>query len=107
MSIIWPPLVVRSWQGVLYERDDESFCGWDHDPKQEATISRRMHELRGLVVGQVAEIESALLDIAAEIRDRHPGPLPSRQKWKGAGGALNDVRKLLSALPVGEGLARR
>lgn len=65
-----------------------------------------MHELRGLVVGQVAEIESALLDIASEIRDRHPGPLPNRQKPKGAGGALNDVRKLLSTLSVDGGLAR-
>ena len=106
MSVKWPPLVVRSWQGILYGRDRESFEGWDHDPEEEATISRRMHELRGLVVGQVAEIESALLDIASEIRGRHPEPLPNRQKRKGAGGALNDVRKLLPTLSVGDGLAR-
>lgn len=105
MSIKWPPLVVRSWQGVLYERDREYSFDLDHDPVQEATISRRMHELRGLVVGQVAEIESALLDIASEIRGRYPGPLPNRQKWKGAGGALNDVQKLLPMLPVGDGIA--
>jgi len=106
MSVKWPPLVVRTWQGVLHGRDRENFFDWDHDPEQEATISRRMHELRGLVVGQVAEIESALLDIASEIRDRHPGPLPNRQKQKGAGGALNDVRKLLPTLLVDDGLAR-
>jgi hypothetical protein len=107
MSVKWPPLVVRSWHGVLYERDRQYFFDWNHDPVQEATISRRMHELRGLVVGQVAEIESALLGIASEIRDRHPGPLPNRQKRKGAGGALNDVRKLLPTLSVGDELAQQ
>lgn len=106
MSAKWPPLVVRSWYGVLYERDREYSFDLDYDPEQEATISQRMHELRGLVVGQVAEIESALLEIASEIRDRHPGPLPNRQKRKGAGGALNDVRKLLPMLFVNDGLTR-
>ena len=106
MSAKWPPLVVRSWYGVLYERDREYSFDLDYDPEQEATISRRMHEIRGLVVGQVAEIESALLGIASEIRARHPGPLPNRPKRMGAGGALNDVRKLLPVLSVNDNLAR-
>ena len=103
MSVKWPPLVVRSWRGVLSERDRE-YHDWDHDPIQEAVISQRMHELRGLVVGQVAEIESALLDVASKIRHRHPGPLPNRQKRVGAGGALYDVRTLLPMLSVGSEL---
>jgi hypothetical protein len=100
----WPPLVVRRWQGVLFSRDPGDF-DWDHDPVREAVISRRLHELRGLVVGQVAEIEALLLHIAQEARDRYPGTLPAWQKRKGAGGALQDVRRLLAALAVGEEFA--
>ena len=64
MHEYWPPLVVRRWQGVLYSRNPDDWFDWDHDPIEEAVISRRLHELRGLVVGQVAEIESLLLHIA-------------------------------------------
>src|SRR5580692_9257966 len=105
MSVRWPPLVVRNWREVLYGRSKDYFSE-DHDPIQEASIARRMHELRGLVVGQVAEIEAALLDIALEIRDRYPDPLPSRRRQKGAGGALNDVGILLSTLSIDERLAQ-
>jgi hypothetical protein len=105
MHEYWPPLVVRRWQGVLYSRDPNDWFDWDHDPIEEALISRRLHELRGLVVGQVAEIESLLLHISQEVRDRYLGTPPSRQKRKGAGGALQDVRKLLAALALGDELS--
>jgi hypothetical protein len=105
MNVNWPPLVVRSWQGALYDRSPRNWIDWDHDPVQEAIISRRLHELRGLVVGQVAEIESLLLHIASETRDRYIGTLPVRQKRKGAGGALSDLRRLLPALTLGDELA--
>jgi hypothetical protein len=105
MSEYWPPLVVRRWQGVLYSRNPDDWFGWDHDPIEEAVISRQLHELRGLVVGQVAEVESLLLHIAQETRERYPGTLPSRQKRKGAGGALQDVRKLLATLALGDELS--
>jgi hypothetical protein len=106
MDVHWPPLVVRSWHGALYGGDPSYSYDWDHDPVQEAEISRRMHELRGLVVGQVAEIEFALLCIASEIRDRYEGPVHARPKRMGAGGALNDVRRLLPVLSIGNTLAQ-
>jgi hypothetical protein len=105
MSEYWPPLVVRRWQGVLYSKSPDAQFDWDHDPIEEAVISRRLHELRGLVVGQVAEVESLLLHIAQETRDRYPGTLPMRQKGKGAGGALQDVGKLLATLGLGDELS--
>lgn len=105
MNEYWPPLVVRRWQEVLYSRDPGDWFHWDHDPVQEALISRRLHEMHGIVVGQVAEIESLLLYIAREARDRYPGTLPGRHKRKGAGGALQDVRRLLAALAIGDELA--
>jgi len=100
MNEYWPPLVVRRWQEVLYRRNPHDWFNYDHDPIEEALISRALHELRGLIVGQVAELESLLLHIAHEIRDRHMGTLPGRQKRMGAGGALRDVRQLLPALAL-------
>ena len=105
MNEYWPPLVVRRWQEILYSRNPDDWFDRDHDPIEEAVISRPLHELRGLVVGQVAEIESLLLHVAQEIRDRHTGTLPGRQKRKGAGGALQDVRKLLAALALEDELS--
>jgi hypothetical protein len=104
MNEYWPPLVVRRWQGILYLRNTDDWFDWDHDPVEEAVISSRLHELRGLVVGQVAEIESLLLHIAQEMRDRYSAALPARQKRKGAGGALQDVTRLLATLGLGDGL---
>ena len=105
MNEYWPPLVVRRWQGILHSRNLDNWFDWDHDPIEEAVISRPLHELRGLVVGQVAEIESLLLHVAQEMRDRYMGTLPGRQKRKGAGGALQDVRKLLAALALEDELS--
>jgi hypothetical protein len=105
MNEYWPPLVVRRWQEILYSRNPDDWFDRDHDPIEEAVISRPLHELRGLIVGQVAEIESLLLHVAQEIRDRHTGTLPGRQKRKGAGGALQDVRKLLAALALEDELS--
>jgi hypothetical protein len=100
MNEHWPPLVVRRWQEVVILRNPDDWFNEDHDPIGEALISRPLHELRGLVVGQVAELESLLLHIAQEIRDRYVGTLSGRQKRKGAGGALQDVRNLLTALTL-------
>jgi hypothetical protein len=61
--------------------------------------------MRGIVIGQVAEIESLLLHIAQETRDRYPGTLPSRARRKGAGGALQDVRRLLAVLAIEDDLS--
>jgi hypothetical protein len=78
---------------------------WDHDPIAEADISRRLHEMRGLVIGQIAEIESLLLHISEQVRCRYQGSLPSRPRRMGAGGSLRDVKKLLAVLALGEEFA--
>lgn len=54
----WPPLSVRDWRSVLAQRDPD----WgpqegDFDGILAARESRRIHELRGVIVGLVAEIE--------------------------------------------------
>jgi hypothetical protein len=83
----------------------DEYYDLDHDYVQEAIESRPLHELRGLVVGQVAEIEGFLLYIASTIRSQWTGPLPSRKKRRSAGGALNDLRRLLSSLALQDELA--
>jgi hypothetical protein len=78
----------------------------DYDYIEEAKDSRRLHELRGLVIGQVAEIESLLLFISCQVRERFSsGILPRRRGQHGAGNALNDVEVLLDALGLGSELA--
>ena len=104
MSVRWPPLTVRTWQGALNSRDPE-YREFDHEHEVEAEESKRLHELRGLVIGQVAELESLLLYITSEIRARYGGPLPVRPKRRGAGGALSDLRSLLKAMLFGDELA--
>jgi hypothetical protein len=50
---------VRTWQGVLARRDPD-WAAWDDDDHEEAREAQRIHELRGLVMAQVAEIEDLL-----------------------------------------------
>jgi hypothetical protein len=58
----WPPLSMHGWQQVLNMRDpDWGSAAEDQDDLMAAEESRRMHELRGLIVGQVAEIENLLI----------------------------------------------
>ncbi len=69
---MWPELTVRSWQGVLARRDPE-WRSWDDDDYEEASEGRRLHELRGLIMAQVAEIEDLLKQLlkkADELRFR-------------------------------------
>lgn len=91
----WPELTVRSWQTVLAKRDPE----WgsqeeDHDGIDEAYQSRRLHELRGIIIGQVAEIESLLYYITSQIHERCAG-LPGRPKRPTAGGILQHLEDSL------------
>lgn len=102
MRVNWPPTAVRTWQGALYSRSPEEDWIGEHDDAQEAAESRPLHELRGLVIGQVAEIEGLLLYIGSEVRARYTGPLPTRHKRRGAGGALKDLRMLLKVLQLDE-----
>lgn len=73
----------------------------DYDGIEAAGESRHMHELRGLIVGQVAEIENLLIHIADQIRARTPGVShPARQRRRGAGKILDDVEGLLRVLDM-------
>jgi hypothetical protein len=93
--------VVRSWRGSLERR--ESYlkvydANFDHDYDQEAVEARILHELRGVIVGQVAEIENLLLVIVDDI-DKHISAYePRRRSRTGAGAALAEVRKRLKEL---------
>ena len=79
----------------------------DYDCIEAAKESRRLHELRGLVIGQVAEIEALLLYISSRIRGRcSPGKVPERRgKMRGAGNVLKDVEVLLGVIGLGHDLA--
>lgn len=105
MSVRWPPLAVRTWQGALNSRDPE-YREFVYENEVEAAESKHLHELRGLVVGQVAELESLLLYITSEIRARYNGSLPVRPRRRGAGGALSDLRSLFKVMPFDEELAK-
>ena len=107
---MWPPLSVRNWQAVLGMRDsDWGSLEDDYDCIEAAKESRRLHELRGLVIAQVAEIEALLLYISSQIRDRSsPGNVPEkREKMRGAGNVLKDVEALLDVIGLGDDLSEQ
>jgi hypothetical protein len=96
----WPPLSVRDWRSVLAQRDpDWGSLEDDRDCILAAHESRRIHELRGVIVGQVAEIENLLLHIAAQVRERSDSDeLRNRQVHGPAGAVLGQVVNLLKSL---------
>jgi len=100
----WPPLSVRRWSQVLAMRDPAwGSAAEDHDELVAAEESRRMHELRGLIVGQVAEIENLLIHITNQICARTTAsPRPARQRRHGAGNILTEVESQLRALDLEE-----
>ena len=61
----WPELGVRRWGDVLEMRTSSSYdYAYDGDSYAASDESRRIHELRGLVMSQVAEIEDLLYELA-------------------------------------------
>jgi hypothetical protein len=83
----WPPLTVRDWKTVLAQRDpDWGYEEEDFDGVLAARESRRIHELRGLIVGQVAEIENLLLYISSQVSERSSSE-KYRNKRPGGGSA--------------------
>src|ERR687887_1254948 len=68
---MWPELTVRGWRGVLARRQPD-WGSWDDDDDLvgEAREAIRLHELRGLVMAQVAEIEDLLRFIVVEAGTR-------------------------------------
>jgi len=85
----WPPLSVRDWRSVLAQRDPD----WgseeeDFDGISAARESRRIHELRGVIVGQVAEIENLLLHISAQVMERSNSEEIGNRRARGPAGAV-------------------
>jgi hypothetical protein len=96
----WPPLSVRDWQSVLAQREpDWGSEEGDRDGILAAEESRRIHELRGVIVGQVAEIENLLLHISAQVRERANSDEFRKRQIRGpAGAVLTHVEDLLRIL---------
>ena len=70
MNERWPPLVVRRWQEVLILRNPDGWFNEDHDPIEEALISRPLHELRGLGGGGESNAEAEKAD-GTQCKQRH------------------------------------
>lgn len=96
----WPPLTVRAWQGMFALRNHE--WGTDegyYDDVSAASLSRRLHELRGVIIGQVAEIEALMIYISTQIHNRfRESKLPARRPRSGAGAILRHVQDLLDRM---------
>jgi hypothetical protein len=66
-----------------------------------ASESRRIHELRGVIVGQVAEIENLLLHISVQVRERSKSEELRNRRVRGpAGAVLTHVENLLKTLDL-------
>ena len=103
----WPPLTVRDWQTVLdRRRPDWGSDEVDHDGIEAAEESRRLHELRGIIVGQVAEIESLLLHISNHIDKvvRKPLAMHKSRSRRGAGAVLKYLEDQLCQIDLIDGL---
>ena len=98
----WPPLSVRDWKAVLAQRDpDWGSQEEDFDGILASYQSRRIHELRGVIVGQVAEIENLLLHISAQVGERsNSDELHNRRARGPAGAVLAHVENLIRTLDL-------
>ena len=101
---MWPELTVRGWRGVLARRQPD-WGSWDDDDDLvgEAREAIRLHELRGLVMAQVAEIEDLLRFIVVEAGTRVDDDSRSLPLGRiTAGGVLRRVEQLLDKLGLTE-----
>lgn len=100
----WPHLSVRSWRGALERRDPGYYedSGYDEgldDDLLEAREAIRMHELRGLIVGQVAEIEDLFVTLLSSQRQQLKDVLKTpMSKRPTAGKVLEYIEELLKHL---------
>lgn len=101
---MWPTLAVRTWSGVLYKREPFEYGAYDEDPYVEAEYARRLHELRGLMMAQVAEIEDLLRTLIRDAEKRMPSggsaKKPKKPKKMTAGMALARVEAILGDLKI-------
>lgn len=99
---MWPDLGVRSWQGVLTERlpredlyeDDAS------DHLLEARESRRIHELRGLFLAQVAEVEDLMVNVLDSVYENRPDLIGGSRKKVILSRALAVVQDVMRGLEL-------
>lgn len=106
-SLCWDKEAVMPWSVALAlsEADPEDraeLAGLDEAADEDllaAKEAKEMHRLRGLFLGQAAEAESAVLDLARRLYPRGDG---SRVKRLTLGGALRTIRANLEAIPEPE-----
>jgi hypothetical protein len=63
----WPMGTVRSWQGVYQQRQESGYADDEADRIRESKESSRIHELRGLMMAQVAEVEDLLVTLHRQL----------------------------------------
>lgn len=100
---MWPELTVRPWRGVqdLRQAEVEHYYSDDlYDRVEAGRESRRIHELRGVFMAQVAEIEhllQTLINLVAEHRAEWLPVPKSKLKKIPAKKALDLVRDIAAA----------
>jgi hypothetical protein len=104
---MWPDLSVRPWRGVLAERlpRDDFYEMGGEDFLLEAAEARRLHELRGLFLAQVSEVEDLMIHVVDCVHDKRPDLIDGPHKKVVLSRALTivrDVMKKLSADKVAE-----
>jgi hypothetical protein len=98
----WPAMTVHDWNTAWAKRDPE----WgaeegDRDGIDTASETKRLHELRGVIIGQVAEIESLLLHMTSKIERKLPEISVSRgYRNRGTGAVLQALEEQLRQLGI-------
>jgi len=100
---MWPDLSVRSWRGALFERtQQEPYCEDDaSDHLLEAGDTRRIHELRGLFLAQVSEVEDLMVHIVKYASEKRPDLFGEPPKKNLLSKALAAVKGIAETLGLG------
>lgn len=97
---MWPDLSVRSWRGVLAQRPrkDDFYEVGDEDFLLEAAEARRLHELRGLFLAQVSEVEDLMIHAVDCVHQKRPDLIDGSRKKIVLSRALMIVREIMKKL---------
>lgn len=100
---MWPDLSVRSWHGALAERTPQEPYYEDDasDHLLEAGDTRRIHELRGLFLAQVSEVEDLMIHIIKYVSENRPDLVGGSPKKIILSKALAAVKGIAETLGLG------
>lgn len=105
LALMWPAGTVRRWEDVLYRRHppaaEDDYMD-DYDPVEAAAAARSVHERRGLVMAQVAEIEHLLLHILRQAELRGGVGIKEGKGRVTAGQARGFVHQVLEQMGVAD-----